>query len=61
YSYSGDRMQIAVPREALGMAGKPSFYFHWADNIQKTDDIREFFVNGDSAPERRYNYSYDAV
>lgn len=61
YSYTGSRMQIAVPRSALGFEEKPSFYFHWVDNTQKLDDISEFFVNGDSAPERRYNYFYDAV
>ena len=54
-------MQIAVPRSALGFSEKPSFYFHWVDNIQRLDDIREFFVNGESAPERRYNYFYDAL
>ena len=61
YSYTGSEMQIAVPRSSLGMDTKPSFYFHWVDNIQKLDDIHEFFVNGDSAPERRYNYFYDAI
>lgn len=61
YSYAGSEMQIAVPRSALGFSEKPSFYFHWVDNIQRLDDIREFFVNGESAPERRYNYFYDAI
>jgi len=61
YSYAGNQMQIAVPRTALGFSEKPSFYFHWVDNSQKLDDIKEFFLNGDSAPERRYNYFYDAI
>ncbi len=61
YRMEGDRMMVGVPRQALGLDGaKPSFYFHWVDNIQKLDDIGEFFVNGDSAPERRYNYWYEA-
>ena len=60
YRQSGNRMEIAVPRALLGQTGSPAFYFHWVDNIQRLDDIREFFVNGESAPERRYNYYYKA-
>ena len=61
YRYDGCELEVAVPRRALlQSAGKPDFYFHWVDNIQKLDDINEFFVNGESAPERRYNYNYQA-
>jgi len=61
YVLKGDRMMVSVPRKALGLDGtKPSFYFHWVDNTATLDDIREFFVNGDSAPERRYNFWYEA-
>ena len=61
YRCDGDRMQIAVPKAALGIEGKPSFYFHWMDNMQRLDEISEFFLHGDSAPERRYNYFYNAI
>ena len=61
YRYDGCELELAVPRRALQQSdGKPDFYFHWVDNIQKLDDINEFFVNGESAPERRYNYHYQA-
>jgi len=60
YSYSGNQMHIAVPIDVLDLEAKPSFYFHWMDNSQTLDNISEFFINGDSAPERRYNYSYKA-
>ena len=53
-------MEIAVPKKLLGQGDRPDFYFHWADNIRKPDDIVEFFLNGESAPERRYNYHYKA-
>ena len=33
------------------------FDFHWADNFQ-TNDIADFGVDGDSAPDRRFNYRY---
>ncbi len=59
YNMVGKQMEIAIPRTELNIpAGGFEIYFHWLDNIQKTDDITEFFVNGDSAPERRFNYDY---
>ncbi len=55
----GNQMEIAVPRSALGLAdGEIAFDFHWADNIQKLDDIIEFSIHGDSAPNRRFNYRF---
>lgn len=59
YRALSNKLEISIPRKALGMTGKPvSFDFHWADNIQKQDDIIEFAVSGDSAPDRRFNYQY---
>jgi predicted secreted protein len=59
YSYSGNQMEIRLPRNLINKTGKDfSFYFHWADNIQKLNDITEFFNNGDSAPDRRFNYFF---
>jgi hypothetical protein len=59
YRVEGSQMEIAVPRAKMSISsGDFEMYFHWVDNIQKTDDISDFFVNGDSAPERRYNYCY---
>lgn len=60
YAYAGNQIEIAVPRSAIGQSAKPDFYFHWHDNIGTLDDLHSFFVNGDSAPERRYNYHYKA-
>lgn len=58
YQVAGCEMEIAVPLKQLDLTEKPAFYFHWVDNIQKLNDINEFFINGESAPERRYNYYY---
>ena len=58
YTLSGSQLMLSVPRTALGLAADPvSFDFHWADNFQ-TNDIADFGVNGDSAPDRRFNYCY---
>ncbi len=62
YRYNRNQMEIMVPRNLINQTGKDiSFDFHWADNIQKLNDINEFFINGDSAPDRRFNYHFTTV
>ena len=60
YGVKGCEVEIAVPKILLGIAGGADFVldFHWADNIQKYGEITEFFLNGESAPDRRFNYRY---
>ncbi len=68
WQYSGDagfrmkgkQMEIAVPRQTIGLKGIPDFYFHWADNPQNLIDVSSFFTNGESAPDRRFNYYFTA-
>jgi hypothetical protein len=55
-------MEIAVERGLVGLHGNPlQFDFHWADNMQNTEDITEFAINGDSAPNRRFNYRFQSA
>lgn len=59
YRYSGNQMEIAVGRSTIGLEqALLVFDFHWADNIQSLDNIIEFAINGDSAPNRRLNYRF---
>ncbi len=59
YGYKGNQMEIQVPRNLINQTGNDiTFYFHWADNIQKLNDITEFSISGDSAPDRRFNYCF---
>jgi hypothetical protein len=52
-------MEISIPRSAVMMeTGTPEFYFHWADNPQQLNDITCFFTDGESAPDRRFNYNF---
>jgi hypothetical protein len=62
YRAQGREMEIRVPRQLIGKAGKSrlAFNFHWADNIRLGGGITEFFLHGDSAPNRRFNYRYEA-
>jgi hypothetical protein len=58
FKYGGNKLQIAVPREALGLKGKKiDIQFKWADNYQE-DDFWSFYTDGDAAPIGRMNYVY---
>ena len=59
FRVNGNGMELAFPRALTGETeGAPAFDFHWADNIQGFSDVSELGVNGDSAPNRRWNYRY---
>ncbi len=58
---NGNEMELAIPRAALGFkdpAVRPSFDFKWADNTQCAGDVAGFMLNGDTAPNSRFNYSF---
>ncbi|HOJ68409.1 MAG TPA: thrombospondin type 3 repeat-containing protein [Candidatus Hydrogenedentes bacterium] len=55
-------LELAVSRVLLGKgSGLPGFDFHWADNIPAYGDVSVLGVDGDSAPNRRWNYRFIAV
>jgi hypothetical protein len=57
YRYSGKAMEIAIPRKLLGLTGNRfTFDFHWCDNPSELKDPISLCTNGDSAPNRRFNY-----
>ncbi|RKX40290.1 MAG: hypothetical protein DRP64_12850, partial [Verrucomicrobia bacterium] len=61
YIASGNEIEIRVPRSLIGQGSGDdpvALDFHWADNIQANDDIIQFGINGDSAPNRRFDYRY---
>jgi len=59
YQVNGNQLELAVPRGMIGITANDfTLDFHWADNIQKLNDITEFALNGDSAPNRRFKYRY---
>ncbi|MHB8901011.1 MAG: hypothetical protein ACYC6Y_19865, partial [Thermoguttaceae bacterium] len=50
-------LEMAVPWEALGRVDAlPSIDFKWADNLQQTGHWSDFTLNGDAAPNDRFNY-----
>tara|TARA_R110002050_G_scaffold141496_2_gene266699 strand:+ start:50979 stop:52817 length:1839 start_codon:yes stop_codon:yes gene_type:complete len=58
YKVRQNKLMIQVKRVDLDHVESLAFDFHWADNIGEIGDISEFFLNGDSAPERRANYRF---
>jgi hypothetical protein len=57
YRVAGNEIVVVVPRSALGLKADPSTIdFKWADNIQETGEGADFTLNGDVAPNDRFNY-----
>ncbi|MEI7730969.1 MAG: hypothetical protein WCO56_15445 [Verrucomicrobiota bacterium] len=57
YRMAGNELELAIPRTALGLDKLPAVIdFKWADNIQQTGDWSDFTLNGDAAPNDRFNY-----
>jgi uncharacterized protein (DUF1330 family) len=64
YRVNGNGLELALPRQMIQPTAStdlnyPTFDFHWADNVQNLDSPSQFGVNGDSAPNRRWNYRYE--
>ncbi|MDF2440383.1 MAG: hypothetical protein JWN98_1367 [Abditibacteriota bacterium] len=51
-------VEIAIPRWILGNA--TNFDFKWADNCFEKGDWSDFTLNGDAAPNDRFNYRYQS-
>ncbi|MFV1965006.1 MAG: hypothetical protein ACC628_06255 [Pirellulaceae bacterium] len=60
FTVRGNELMLAVPRETVGLAKDNAIdiEFKWADNFQLEDRIDAFVVNGDIAPNGRFNYWY---
>jgi hypothetical protein len=57
YRYEGKGLELAIPRKLLGLKGdRLVFDFHWCDNPVDLKDPISLCTDGDSAPNRRFNY-----
>lgn len=57
YRVAGNELELAIPYAALDLTTQPqAFNFKWADNIQQTGEASDFTLNGDVAPNDRFNY-----
>ncbi len=54
---SGDQLELSLPWASLGLKTAPAqLDFKWADNCIATGDWTDFTLNGDAAPNDRFNY-----
>ena len=53
----GNELELAIPWKALGLKSPPAkLDFKWADNCLQAGDWTDFTLNGDAAPNDRFNY-----
>ncbi len=64
FTVNGKRLQIEVPRSALGLEKSLEFNFKWADNTrvdeatEDSGDIMDFYQYGDVAPGGRFAFRF---
>ncbi|MFZ0454710.1 MAG: hypothetical protein WCE54_22795 [Ignavibacteriaceae bacterium] len=60
YHYTGNKLEMTVPRILLDLDNSDSFTFdfHWVDNPADLKTPISLCTNGDSAPNRRFNYRF---
>ncbi len=57
HHYAGNQLEVALPHTLFQPEdGTLTFDFHWCDNPASLDDPISLCTNGDSAPNRRFNY-----
>lgn len=57
FRYTGKEMELAVPRALLGLGDAAfSFDMKWSDNPAELKDPISLCTDGDTAPNRRFNY-----
>ncbi|MBO5077139.1 MAG: hypothetical protein J5584_06050 [Clostridia bacterium] len=58
YRAESNELMLSIPRSLLGLTGdKFTLNFHWLDNVTDIYSLESWFTTGDSAPERRNNYT----
>ncbi|HNQ73703.1 MAG TPA: hypothetical protein PKN95_08880 [Verrucomicrobiota bacterium] len=54
---AGNELELAIPWKLLGLQSPAArLDFKWADNCLAADDWTDFTLNGDTAPNDRFNY-----
>lgn len=61
YRAAGNELAVVIPRALLGLkvGGGTAFDFHWADSVPVgRGDVADWWYDGDSAPDGRFNFRY---
>jgi hypothetical protein len=57
FRYAGGSLELAIPRHLLNLPSGPiTLDFKWADHLKQTGEWSDFTLNGDAAPNDRFNY-----
>ena len=57
FRVAADQLELSLPWSALGLKSPPArLDFKWADNCISAADWTDFTLNGDAAPNDRFNY-----
>ena len=57
FRYAGNELEVSVPRKILGLTATSfTFDFKWSDNAVGLKDPISLCTDGDTAPNRRFNY-----
>jgi hypothetical protein len=57
FRVAGNEIELSIPRALLGKGPRPAAIdFKWADHIEQSGEWSDFTLNGDVAPNDRYNY-----
>jgi hypothetical protein len=61
YHVEGNHLHLSIPRAFLGIQGQSfTVEFKWIDNTQQPGNILDTYLHGDTAPEGRFRYRYEA-
>jgi hypothetical protein len=56
---AANELELSVPRQLLGLTGDQFIFdFKWSDNPESLKDPISCCINGDTAPNRRFNYRF---
>ncbi|MHB8581219.1 MAG: T9SS type A sorting domain-containing protein [Ignavibacteriaceae bacterium] len=59
YAINGNVLELKINRSVFNVEGKKlDFEFKWSDNSENDGNIMDFYINGDAAPDDRFNYVY---
>ena len=59
FAVSGNKLELCFDKSIIGVKGNDAvFDFKWADNPADLKDAISLCVNGDTAPNRRFNYRF---
>tara|TARA_R110002051_G_scaffold238391_2_gene299142 strand:- start:483 stop:2261 length:1779 start_codon:yes stop_codon:yes gene_type:complete len=58
YKTTNNELELCINKKDIGISENVDFYFKWADNSIELKNISSFFMNGDTAPDRRFKYHF---